>query len=112
MTTTITRFRGDTVPDQFTAKTVSGTPQDLTGYAFTMTVNRTKNPLNISEQLFALTGVITNPTGGIVQFTPTALEADQTPGRYYYDVQAITPSGARHTLRKGTYKFKQDITKT
>jgi hypothetical protein len=91
---------------------VAGTPQDLTNYSFLMSVNRTKNPLNIAEQLFQVAGVVTDPLGGIIQFTLTEPQADQVPGKYFYDIQAITPSGKRHTIRKGTYKFKQDITKT
>lgn len=111
MSTVITRYRGDTIPDQFTILQSNGSPQDLSGYAFLLTVNRTKDPLNIADQVFQVTGVISAPTSGVVEFPLTDPQADQTPGKYYYDIQATTPTGKKHTIQKGTYKFKQDITK-
>jgi hypothetical protein len=110
--TTIVRYRGDTVPDSFSLQNPDGTPLDLVGSTFKMTVNRTKDPLNITQQLYELIGVIVDAPGGMVWFIPSQAQSDQLPGRYFYDVQRIDVSGLIHTIRKGTYKYKQDITKS
>ncbi len=112
MTAIITRYRGDTVPDQITVKKPDGSAQDLSGYSFLLTVSSNKEPSSSAGQLFQLTGVISAPTSGVVEFTPSDVQADQIPGKYYFDIQAITPTGKKHTIQKGVYKFKQDITKT
>lgn len=92
-------------------KSESGYPVDITGYSFTMSVNTLEAPPNIGTQLFSLAGVITSASGGLVEFAPSALQADQTPGTYYYDIQMTDAGGRIQTLCVGTYTFTQDITK-
>jgi hypothetical protein len=108
---TITRYRGDTAPDQFTI-TRDGVAVDITGYAFKLTVNSNDDPTDTADQLYSLTGSITDAAAGYVEFAPTAMEADQTPGEYYYDVQQTDDLGAILTVAKGRYRYKQDITKS
>lgn len=107
---TITRYRGDTAPDQFTVQR-DGVAVDITGCTFKLTVNSEQNPVDITNQLFQLTGTITNAALGQVEFSPTALQADQLPGRYFYDVQMTDTGGGIRTATKGSYRFKEDITK-
>lgn len=110
---TITRYRGDTVPDLYTITDDDGVAIDIsTGYSFKMTVNTEKNPADNTNEVFSVTGQITDGPNGIVSFSPSTLQADQTPGTYYYDVQMVYPSGAIRTLEKGRYVIVQDITKS
>lgn len=108
--TSITRYRGDTAPDQFTV-TQDGAAVNITGYSFKLTVNSDEDPTDATNQKFSLTGTVTSGVDGYVEFAPTALEADQAPGVYYYDVQMTDGSGNIRTVAKGRYRFKQDITK-
>lgn len=108
---TITRYRGDTAADRFTIQR-DGAALNITGWTFALTVNSEKDPVGTSTQLFTVAGVITSATAGQVQFSPDATQADQTPGDYYYDVQGVDPNGAKVTVDKGRYRFKQDITKS
>lgn len=88
-----------------------GAAVNITGCTFKLTVNSEKDPTDITTQLFTVTGTITNATGGEVEFAPSSLQADQAPGRYYYDVQMTDGTGAIRTAAKGVYRFIQDITK-
>ncbi len=112
MTTIINRYRGDTVPDEITVKQPDGSPQDLTSYSFLLTVNSVKNPPDDTTQLFQVVGTIIDAPNGVVEFAPNSTQANQTPGKYYFDIQAITPTGRKHTISAGIYRFKQDVTKT
>lgn len=106
----ITRYRGDTAPDQFTI-TRNGAAVDIVGCTFKLTVNSEKDPVDIANQLFSLTGSITNAAAGEVEFAPTDVEADQPPGRYFFDVEMTDATGAIRTAVKGVYRFLEDITK-
>ena len=108
--TTITRYRGDTAADQFTIKR-DREVVDITDCTFKLTVNSEKDPTDASAQLFTVDGVVTSGIAGEVEFSPTSLQADQTPGDYYFDVQMTDGNGAKLTVVKGRYRFKQDITK-
>jgi hypothetical protein len=110
---TITRFRGDTKADLFTIKRSNGQLVDITGFTFRMTVNDLENPSTGTPGniLMAITGVITNATKGEVEFAPTALQADQTPGSYFYDVEMTDVASRITTIAKGSYVFTQDISK-
>lgn len=108
--TTITRYRGDTAADQFTI-TRSGVAVNISGCTFKMTVNSEKDPTSTATQLFTVNGTITSAVAGEVEFAPNSTQADQLPGRYYYDVQMTDGTGAIRTAHKGVYRFVQDITK-
>lgn len=108
---TIVRYRGDTAPDQFTIKR-DGVVLDITSCTFALTVNSLKDPVDITTQLFSLAGTVTSGTLGQVQFSPDATQADQLPGDYFYDVQMVDTTGAKRTVDKGRYRFRQDITKS
>lgn len=108
--TAIIRYRGDTAADQFTI-TRDGAAVNITGCTFKLTVNSQKDPTDTANQLFSLTGTITGASSGQVEFAPTSLQADQLPGRYFYDVQMTDATGAVRTAIKGVYRFLEDITK-
>ena len=48
---------------------------------------------------------------GRVEFAPSALQADQTPGAYWYDVQMIDGASRKRTIALDKYKYEQDISK-
>ena len=110
---TITRFRGDTKADLFTIKTANGNAVDITGFTFIMTVNDVENPDGGTPGniLMALVGSITDAFRGEVEFAPTAMEADQVPGSYFYDVEMTDVATRITTIAKGSYVFNQDISK-
>lgn len=111
-TPTITRYRGDTVADQFILVDGNNVAIDITtGFSFRLTVNSEQNPVDASNQLYSLVGAITNGPAGAYEFSPSALQADQAPATYFYDVEVTDPSGKIKTVEKGKYIYKQDIGK-
>ena len=108
--TDIERKRGDTYPVELTVTDSAGTAIDITSYTFLLTVDPEKAPTADTNNLFQLTGVITDATGGVVTFTPTASNTDAV-GTYYYDIQMTDSGGLISTLDSGKFKLVQDITK-
>ena len=107
----INRYRGDTTPDKWVITNEDGSPRDLTGCAAVLTVNRLKNPPSTATQLFQVAATVTSPLSGVVLFYPTGLQADQAPGKYFFDVQLTDADGIVSTIEKGVYRFLQDISK-
>lgn len=106
----ITRYRGDTYADKFNITNSDGTPMDITGFAFKMTLNTKQYPVSTSTQTYQLVGSITDAVNGVVEFAPSAGEAGQI-GKFYYDVQMTDDLGIIKTIQTGTYTYLQDITK-
>lgn len=107
----ITRYRGDTVPDQVTVKNSDGTVKDITGYTFLLSVNTLRNPPDATTQLFQLTGTVAVGTDGVVTFPITSMQADQAINKFYYDVEMTDTGGKKKTILKDSYTFVQDISK-
>lgn len=106
----IPRTRGDTHPIRFTI-TSGGSPVDITGSSFVLTVSETIEPGVTDVPVMVLTGVIEAPaTAGVVEFTPTEAEADLV-GTFYYDVQQTDAGGHDRTVVRGEFNSRQDITK-
>jgi hypothetical protein len=103
--------RGDTAAWTFSIKDSAGAAVNITGFSFLLTVDPEADPLNATNNLFQLTGTITNGPGGIVEFSMSALQADQTPAVYYFDLQMTDLATKIRTVAKGKFEFKQDITK-
>ena len=111
MGATITRYRGDTIADRLLVQDANGVVVNITGYSFLLTVSKDKEPASAANQLFQVAGVLTNALDGKVEFSPTAEQADQTPGKYYYDVQMTNADGKIQTILFGRYTIRQDVTK-
>lgn len=107
----ITRYRGDTIPDKVVVKDTDGNVVNIAGYTFLLTVASEKEPADDTTEEFQVVGSITDAANGVVEFAPTALQTDITPGVYYYDVQMTTPAGRIGTILKDKYTILQDITK-
>ena len=108
----IERTRGDTYAIEYTVRRKSDLSAiDITGFSFLLTVDISSTPVDDSNNLFQIAGVITDAVNGVVEFRYTLVEADQEPGKYYFDVQLTDASGKIRTLEKDDYIIKQDITK-
>lgn len=103
--------RGDTLQWTFTVLTSTGAAQDIAGFVFLFTVDPEVNPVNSSNNLFQLTGTILDAPNGVVAFSMSTLQANQTPGVYYYDLQMTDGASRIRTIAKGKFEFRQDITK-
>lgn len=110
--TIFTRRRGDTYADEITviSKTTSAAI-DITGYTFVMTLDPSQAPSTVANNLYQITGVIVDAPAGRVEFAPTALQSNQAPGTYYYDIQMIDGAGRIRTIALDKYIYTQDITK-
>lgn len=110
--TELCRSRGDTEPMVFTIKDGDGNVIDVSGWSFLFTVDPAPDPTTTANNLFQLTGsFVTDGTDGQVQFEPSAVEMDQTPDTYFYDLQRTDGAGKIRTLMKGSFIVLPDITK-
>jgi hypothetical protein len=105
------RTRGDTRPWTYVIQDSSGTAIDITGFTFSLTVDPEEDPASAANNLFTLTGTVTDGPGGKVEFSLSVAQADQTPAEYFYDVQMTDTGSAITTIIKAKYTVLQDITK-
>lgn len=105
------RVRGDTFPFTVTLTDGDGTAIDITGSSFVLTVDPSPAPSSSANNLFSVTGALSDPVNGEVTFTLGAADADQVPNTYYYDIQWTDSGGAVRTILKGKWTVQQDITK-
>ncbi len=106
-------YRGDSYPVELTIKNATTKAViDLTGFSFVLTVDTLKAPPDDTAKAFEITGVIDDPTTGIVSFTPTVIQTDVPPKTYYYDIQMTDASGNIRTIAKNQFVILQDITKS
>ena len=103
--------RADTVPFTFTLVDEDGSPIDITGSTFILTVDPEPDPVDASANLFTVPGVITDGPGGVVQFTPSSVDLDQTPDTYFYDVEWTDAGSNIRTIVNGEFEIRQDISK-
>lgn len=107
----VTRVRGDTYADQFFIRSkVTGDAANLAGCTFKLSLSTTATPNAQSTPVYQLIGVVPDPLLGIVEFAPTAEQADQV-GNFFFDVQMTDAAGLIRTLVLDSYVYTQDITK-
>jgi len=106
-------YRGDSYPLELTIKNAATSAViDITGYSFILTIDSLEKPPDDTTKVFEVTGDLdSDPTTGKVSFTPTALNTDQEPATYFYDVQMTDASSNIRTIAKNKWKMRQDITK-
>jgi hypothetical protein len=108
---TIIRKRGDTYPYKIQiVEKISCDPIDVTGFSFLLTVDPSAAPVDDTNNLFQISGVIIDSVNGIVGFSPNETQADNV-GNYYYDIQMTDADLAKRTIDDGKFVLKQDITK-
>lgn len=109
------RKRGDTRADAITiTDPATGLARDITGNGYLMTINTSRKPdpsVPIGTELSQHIGQLADPENGRVDFPWTTLQADQEPGKYYYDIQETDSAGKILTIAKNSYRFYQDLTK-
>ena len=115
----IKRVRGDTAADRFVMTNAAGTIENITGWTFRMSVDTLQAPPTPSvTNLYTVVGVIDDAAAGEYSFSPSAVEADQLPGHYWFDIEATDAGGKiktveldadKHTV--GGYQYTQDISK-
>ena len=108
-------YRGDSWPKGFLlVDKDTSLPLDLTGYGVKLTVDTRKDPTDETTQVFQVVGVVDPDqvvNKGKLTFTPTAVQTDQLPVSYYYDIEMTDTSAHNRTIRKDKFKMLQDITK-
>ncbi len=116
----IARKRGDTAPDKITVldpeAATPGTPLDVTGFAFKLTVNTEQDPDPvgppiIGSELVSIIGSLVDAPNGIVEFPWSTAEADQLPDDYFYDIEQTDTAGKILTIAKEQDIFQQAVTK-
>lgn len=102
------RKRGDTAPDKVRITLAGG----IAGFAYKLTLSTLKAPPDNTTQRMQSVGVVTSDLlGGDVIFPWVPADADQVPGKYWYDIQQTDTAGKIKTIAKNQYTFFQDITK-
>ena len=116
----IARKRGDTAPDKITVldpeAVTPGTPLDVTGFGFKLTVNTEQDPDPvgppiIGTELVSIIGSLVDAPNGVVEFPWSTADADQVPDDYFYDIEQTDTAGKILTIAKEQYRFQQDVTK-
>ena len=107
----ICAVRGNSRPFSFRFLESDGTTlRDMSGFsAITLTVSSAKAPVGaVPTPEFALIGAVSGGSNEIVTFTPTDVQMDLNPQKWFYDIQVETPI---FTEVKGVLTIEQDITK-
>lgn len=114
-------MRGDTFAWTITIRDPEGNPRtDLAGNQYTLTVNSDPNPADVTNELFAVDGVLLPQSGatlGQVQFQlsdanwTAYFAALGAPSEAAYDLQQTDTGGGIRTVAKGVFEVRQDITK-
>jgi hypothetical protein len=107
----IKRIRGDTYADQFIiTMSTTGQPANLSGCTFKMTLSTTSAPDVGTAPVYQITGIVTDPASGLVEFSPTEAQADHV-GEFFFDIEMHDIFGKIRTILIDTYSYTQDITK-
>lgn len=111
----IKRRRGNTYADEVIVKSeTTRAIIPVTGCTFEMHVTTdrapsTRVPYNVltpgSNLLFTITGAIVDGPGGRVEFAPSAPQADQEDGNYFYEVIMTDAAGRTRTVALDSYIF-------
>src|SRR5687768_14672458 len=100
----IERYRGDTKSFSVLLEDENGA-LNLTSCTIKLTVNSKPTPTDTTNQLFQLTGTVSDPTSGIVSFSLTSPQADNV-GYFYHDIQITDATSAIITVNKGMFVMK------
>ncbi len=106
------RVRGDDHPIAFQLFKADGvTPEPVTGFTFLMTADPSDEPVDNTNNLWQLTGVITDGANGKFEFRPSITNMDLAIDTHFYDVQMIDGGAFKRTPIRGKLTIEQDITK-
>lgn len=102
--------RGDSDPLVFDLFDSDGTAFVATGYGYLLTVNTEPDPVDATNQIFQVVGIVGGTGDSQVSF-PVSAANNADPGFRFADIQETAPGGEVLTLAKGSYEIRQDITK-
>ena len=109
--TDITRKRGDTYADKWIiVSEEDAIVINITGHTFLLTVDPAEAPTGSGNNIFQLTGTITDAAAGEVKFAPSVSQANNV-GNYFYDLEMTDAGSLLRTIDAGRYTMLQDITK-
>lgn len=104
--------RGDSpiIPIRLTS---GGSPINVSGGTFTLTVDANETPTDATGQQFQVAGVIVGDgTTGEVTFQPTSANNDLDPeAEWFHDIDMVLAEFGQRTIFKGKYLVDQDINK-
>lgn len=106
----ITRKRGDTFPFVIQLKDSAGSPINITGYTFKLTLDESADPPDNTTLLFTNVPTVSDGPNGKITVTLSGGQADHV-GVFHYDLQWTDLGGAIRTVLQGKWVFDQDITK-
>ena len=105
----ISRVRGDDYDNLIQVVDGNGAAIPLTTETFVLTVNSEECPTDDTNQLYTVSGTITDAPNGRVSFADAgAVDV----GIYHYDIQMVDALGKKRTIAKDYYIITQDLTKT
>jgi hypothetical protein len=89
---------------------VNGIPANLTGASIKADFRRSiDSPVVLSFSSTNGSIIVTDASGGIIQFPPRLIKIP--PGKYFYDLQVTYPTGVVKTYFSGTWIIISDFTK-
>ena len=105
--------RGDSYPFVLTVKdSLTKLPINITGYTFKLTVDPAKDPIDATNNIFVVIGVV-DPDQvaniGKVSFVPSKVNT-ATAGKFFYDIEMFYGVYNR-TIAKYKFTILQDIGK-
>ena len=100
----------DTFPFTFTMVDSAGAAINITGSSFVLTVDSEPYPASGAGVVFSVTESNTPGADGVVEFTPSSANLDQTPSTYFYDVQWTDGSSNVRTIIAGEFLIQGQIT--
>lgn len=101
--------RGDNKTVRLTVTDSASAAVDLSGLTLRLSVHTTDEPVDITTEVFLLTGTVTDGPNGVVEFKPTTTQAMQTPEEYFYDIQLTLSDSTRLSIVVGTWTYVADF---
>lgn len=87
-----------------------GSPYDLTGWEFWLTIKDDTSQADADAALQITVTSHTDPTNGLTTITIPAADSADLEYDYVYDIQEKKASGKIQTLMKGNMSFAPDVT--
>jgi len=91
-------------------ETLTDTVKNVTGFTAKFVVKRNKEDAD-SAAIFEVTGVLTTPASGIIDFILSKTNTAQTTGQYWYEAY-IYDSTTRNTLNLGQFNIIDNVKDT
>lgn len=104
-------YRGDTRHLSLIFETREKEPVDLTGAVLFFTAKKHLTDTDADAVMSKRVDVHTSPLEGRSTIVLTPEDTEVPAGKYYYDVQIVSPVGEVTTLLMGSFRVLQDVTR-